>query len=95
MAKSIVVELKESWVLSRQNDEVLPIARLCAFLEDKLGEKVSFADSSFSYVKIVLTNEELYQKLSQRNIDKAKEYEDSVLSQRRSEFYQKLRELLD
>ena len=59
MAKSIVVELKESWVLSRQNDEVLPIARLCAFLEDKLGEKVSFADSSFSCVKIVPTSEQV------------------------------------
>ena len=45
-----------------------------------------FADS----VEKILTDAELYEKISRRNIQKAEEYENSVLTTRRNEFYKKL-----
>ncbi len=51
----------------------------------------AFADRAYA----LLTDEELYKKVSERNVKKAEEYENDVLSERRSKFYQKLRELTD
>lgn len=51
----------------------------------------AFADRAYA----LLTDGELYNNVSQRNVEKAREYEDSVLTKRRSQFYQKLRELAD
>lgn len=50
----------------------------------------AFADRAYE----LLTNAELYKKVSERNLQKASEYENDVLAKRRSQFYQKLRELL-
>lgn len=41
----------------------------------------------------ILTNTDKYKKISDRNINKAREYENSVLTARRNEFYKKLLEL--
>lgn len=40
--------------------------------------------------KKILNDEQLYKRISQRNIKKAQEYEDSVLTKRRNDFYRKL-----
>lgn len=50
-----------------------------------------FADS----VEKILTDSRLYEKISQRNIAKAEEYENSVLTERRNEFYRKLKQLTE
>jgi glycosyltransferase involved in cell wall biosynthesis len=47
---------------------------------------IRFADMA----QKILTDEEMYMKISVRNISKAREYENSVLSERRNEFYRKL-----
>lgn len=41
----------------------------------------------------ILGSEELYNTISKRNVDKAREYEDSVLTERRNVFYKKLLDL--
>lgn len=58
------------------------------FLIDQ-QDAVGFADKAAE----ILTDEEKYKRISDRNIQKAREYENSVLTQRRNEFYKKLLEL--
>ena len=50
-----------------------------------------FADAT----ETILKNEKLYIKISNRNIAKAEEYENSVLTMRRNEFYKKLKKLTE
>lgn len=44
--------------------------------------------------KVLLTNKALYQEVSKRNIQKAEEYEESVLAERRTAFYKRLKGLV-
>lgn len=62
-------------------------------LEEEFLIEQQDADGFAKKAAKILTNANEYKRISERNVNKAREYENSVLTARRNEFYEKLLEL--
>ena len=59
MAKKIVLNLNRPWVLSRRDDEVLPIGAVINYLNTNFKEVVTVLSSSMSFIEMTLEPEDV------------------------------------